>query len=132
MNQTLNDNLHTSPGEIAIEIYDVPLRTPRLITLWGTPLMVLVVAPWILVRFGNIPLDTFVGMAPVKQVLMLCMYSFILYFTQVLGRNKTMITKRSGMIEILYGPIPVPLRPRVRSFRVDEITHIKKEDSVFK
>lgn len=122
--------IERNPGEIAIEIYDAPQRIPRLFMLWGTPLMVLVIAPWLLVNFGNI--EIFAHISPVRIGLILCVISIPLYISSFLGLNKTRITKRSGMIEILYGPIPVPWRPRARSFRVDEITHINKEDSVLK
>ena len=122
-------------GEIAIEIFDTPLRTPRLMLLWGTPLIVLVIAPGILallIMFGEIPLDKFVQQAPVGIGLLLFLIPITLYLTSIKGRNKTRITKHSGKIEILYGPVPVPWRPRARSFPVNEITQIDHADETAK
>lgn len=122
-------------GEIAIEIFDTPLRTPRLMLLWGSPLIVFVIVPGIvafLIMSGQIPLDKFVQQAPVGIGLLLFLIPIILYFTSIKGRNKTSITKHSGKIEILYGPVPVPWRPRTRSFPVNEIAQIDHADETEK
>jgi len=122
-------------GEIAIEIFDTPLRTPRLMLLWGTPLIVLVIAPGILaflIMSGQIPLDKLVQRAPVGIGLLLFLIPIVLYLTSIKGINKTRITKHSGKIEILYGPVPVPWRPRARSVPVNEITQIDHADETEK
>ena len=103
--------------------------------LWGTPLIVLVIAPGIialLIMLGKIPLDKYVQQAPVWIGLLLLLIPIGLYFTSIQGRNKTRITKHSGNIEILYGPIPVPWRPRVRSIPVNEIAKIDHADEAAK
>ena len=119
-------------GEIAIEIYDIPLRIPRLGLLWGTPLIMLVIAPGLLgYLFTSGQLrqpERFVQNLPLVIGIFLIIVPILLYLTSSRGRNCTRITKRSGMIEVLYGPIPVPWRPRARSFRVDEIAQIENVD----
>ena len=62
----------------------------------------------------------------------LIVFPLMLYTALIRGANRTKITKRSGMIEVLYGPIPVPWRPRARSFRVDEIAHLDHVDEAEK
>jgi hypothetical protein len=122
-------------GKIEIEIFDTPLRTVRLGLLWGTPLVVLVIAPGIialLIMSGQMPLDKFVQQAPVGIGLLLLFIPVVLYLASIKGRNKTRITKHSGKIEILYGPVPVPWRPRARSFPVNEITRIDHADEAGK
>jgi len=110
-------------GEIAIEIYDIPLRNPRLGVLWGTPLIMLVIVPGILgYQFMSGQLrqpDRFIQDLPLV---------IMLYFTTSLGINRTRIAKRSGMIEVVHGPIPVPWRPRLRSFPAHEIVRIDHVD----
>jgi len=119
-------------GEIVIEIYDIPLRIPRLGVLWGTPLIMLVIAPGLLgylFMSGQLRQpDRFVQNLPLVIGIFLIVVPILLYFTSSRSRNSTRITKRSGMIEVLYGPIPVPWRPRARSFRIDEIAQIKNVD----
>ena len=118
-------------GEITIEIFDTPLRTPRLMLLWGTPLIFFVIVPGILIFLimsGQIPFDKFAQQAPVGIGILLFMIPIALYLTTIKGRNKTRITKHSGKIEILYGPVPVPWRPRMRSVPVNEIAQIDHAD----
>ncbi len=123
-------------GEIAIEIYDIPLRIPRLMILWGTPLIMLVIAPGILgylFMSGQLrQLERFAKDLPFVIGIFLIVAPILLYFTSSRGLNRTRITKRSGMVEVLYGPIPVPWRPRARSFRVDEIAQIDHVDEAEK
>ena len=122
-------------GEIAIDIYDVPLRIPRLMLLWGTPLIVLVIAPGIialLIMFGHLPLDKFVQRLPVVIGVYLILIPLTLYITLVRGKNRTKIIKRSGSIEVHYGPVPVPWRTRARSFHVHEIAQIDHADETEK
>ena len=117
-------------GEIAIEIYDIPSRKIRLMVLLGTPFTLLVIVPGIL---GYLFMS-----GQLRQDINLVIGGFViafpilLYFTSSRGRNRTRITKRSGMIEVFYGPIPVPWRPRARSFRVDEITQLDHVDEAVK
>jgi len=119
-----------------MEIYDIPSRTLRLMMLWGTPLIMLVIVPGILgylFMSGQLRQpDRFVQDLPLVIGIFLIVVPILLYLTSSRGRNRTRITKRSGMIEVLYGPIPVPWRPRARSFRVDEIAQIDHVDEVVK
>jgi hypothetical protein len=128
--------IERNSGEIAIEIYDIPLRTPRLMMLWGTPLIILVIASGILgylFMSGQLRQpDRFVKDLPLVIGIFLIVVPILLYFTSSRGRNKTRITKHSGKIEILYGPVPVPWRPRARSFPVNEITQIDHADETAK
>jgi hypothetical protein len=123
-------------GETAIEIYDIPSRTPRLMILWGTPLIVLVIAPGILgylFMSGQLRQpERFANDLPFVIGIFLIVAPILLYFTSSRGRNRTRITKRSGVVEVLYGPIPLPWRPRARSFRVDEIAQIDHVDEAEK
>jgi hypothetical protein len=127
--------IERSSGEITTEIFDTPLLVPRLMLLWGTPLIVLVIAPGIvtaLITFGQIPLDKFVQQAPLGIAFLLCLLPIVLYLTSIKGSNKTRITKLRGKIEILYGPIPVPWLPRARSFSVDDIAQVDHVDERWK
>jgi hypothetical protein len=117
-------------GEIAIEIHDIPSRSIRLMVLWGSPLTILVIIPGLLgvfIMFGELRQpDSFM------TGIFLIVFPILLYITSIRGRNRTRITKRSGMIEVLYGPIPVPWRPRARSFRIDEIALLDHVDEAEK